>query len=138
MNKGLIYLVLMVLLNIPSQAKTECLYSSGGESSSSINASLTSFQKIVELVKNERLNFNSTQERRVEAVVSLFENSELAPVYDYIEDIKDGRGFTAGKIGFTTGTGDLLLVVKEYLKLNPSADPEWKKLLPSLQEKSDH
>ena len=32
--------------------------------------------------------------------------------YGYIEDIGDGRGYTAGIIGFTTGIGDLPDVVK--------------------------
>lgn len=37
--------------------------------------------------------------------------------YSYIEDIDDGRGYTAGLVGFTSRTGDLLKVVKEYKKL---------------------
>lgn len=32
--------------------------------------------------------------------------------YGYIEDIGDGRGYTAGIIGFTTGIGDLPDVVE--------------------------
>ena len=83
------------------------------------------------------INFSAIQERRVEAVVSLFENAVLNPVYEYIKDIKDGRGFTAGKVGFTTGTGDLLAVVKEYLKINPNADSKWFKLLPILIERAE-
>lgn len=45
--------------------------------------------------------------------VSSAENSTLdyKEQYSYIEDIGDGRGYTAGIIGFTSGTGDLLLVV---------------------------
>lgn len=35
--------------------------------------------------------------------------------YGYIEDIGDGRGYTAGLIGFTSATGDLLEVVKRYV-----------------------
>lgn len=39
--------------------------------------------------------------------------------YSYIEDIGDGRGYTAGIIGFTSGTGDLAQVVAMYVKLKP-------------------
>nr|WP_318767307.1 chitosanase [Lactiplantibacillus carotarum] len=41
------------------------------------------------------------------ALVSSAENSSLdyRQQYRYIEDIHDGRGYTAGIIGFTSGTG---------------------------------
>lgn len=47
-------------------------------------------------------------------LVSSAENSSLdwRAQYAYIEDIGDGRGYTAGIIGFTTGTGDLLELVR--------------------------
>lgn len=55
------------------------------------------------------------------ALVASAENSSLdyQKQYRYIEDIKDGRGYTAGIIGFTTGTGDLLKVVQHYQRLVP-------------------
>ncbi len=55
------------------------------------------------------------------AIVSSAENSTLNynDNYAYIEDIGDGRGYTAGIIGFTTGTGDLIEVVKKYIALKP-------------------
>ena len=34
--------------------------------------------------------------------------------YKYIEDIDDGRGYTAGIIGFCSGTGDMLELVQLY------------------------
>jgi len=34
--------------------------------------------------------------------------------YAYIERLDDGRGYTAGRAGFTTATGDLLEVVERY------------------------
>ncbi|MCS4277144.1 chitosanase [Mycetocola sp. BIGb0189] len=54
-------------------------------------------------------------------LVSSAENSTLdwKDQYGYIEDIEDGRGFTAGIIGFTTGTGDLLEVVRAYTRTVP-------------------
>lgn len=47
-------------------------------------------------------------------MVSAFENATTEVQYDYIEDIHDGRGYTAGKAGFTTATGDLWEVVRIY------------------------
>ena len=43
-------------------------------------------------------------------LVSSAENSSLdwRAQYSYIEDIQDGRGYTAGIIGFCSGTGDML------------------------------
>lgn len=34
--------------------------------------------------------------------------------YDYVENIDDGRGYTCGRAGFTTATGDAYVVVKKY------------------------
>lgn len=52
-------------------------------------------------------------------IVSTFENSTTTIQYDFIKDINDGRGYTAGRAGFTSGTGDMLEVVKEYNTLRP-------------------
>ena len=53
-------------------------------------------------------------------LVSSAENSSLdwKAQYGYIEDIKDGRGYTAGIIGFCSGTGDMLALVQHYSKLD--------------------
>src|SRR5438132_3036639 len=59
------------------------------------------------------------QKRRAEALTSLFENSTLTPQYDYIEALGDGRGYTAGRAGFTSATGDMLDVVKRYTRVVP-------------------
>lgn len=52
--------------------------------------------------------------RKFFALVSSAENSDTdySLQYGYIEDIGDGRGYTAGIIGFTTGIGDLPDVVE--------------------------
>nr|WSW65951.1 chitosanase [Streptomyces sp. NBC_00995] len=49
-------------------------------------------------------------------LVSSAENSTLdwKGQYGYIEDIGDGRGYTAGIIGFCSGTGDMLGLVELY------------------------
>ena len=56
------------------------------------------------------------------ALVSSAENSSLDynAQYSYIEDIGDGRGYTGGIIGFTSGTGDMLDVVNRYTELKPN------------------
>ncbi|MDX3850852.1 chitosanase [Streptomyces sp. AK02-01A] len=54
-------------------------------------------------------------------LVSSAENSSLnwRAQYRYIEDIGDGRGYTAGIVGFCTGCGDLLQVVQRYTDTRP-------------------
>lgn len=55
-------------------------------------------------------------------LVSSAENSSLdwKAQYGYIEDIDDGRGYTGGIIGFTSGTGDMLQLVQNYTREHPS------------------
>ncbi|WP_411104545.1 chitosanase [Streptomyces sp. cmx-4-9] len=54
-------------------------------------------------------------------LVSSAENSSLdwKAQYKYIEDIDDGRGYTAGIIGFCSGTGDMLDLVEHYTRAKP-------------------
>ncbi|MFD3870594.1 chitosanase [Streptomyces sp. NPDC058623] len=54
-------------------------------------------------------------------IVSSAENSSLdwKAQYKYIEDIGDGRGYTAGIIGFCSGTGDMLDLVEYYTQVKP-------------------
>jgi chitosanase len=54
-------------------------------------------------------------------LVSSAENSSLdwKAQYGYIEDIGDGRGYTAGIIGFCSGTGDMLELVQLYTDRKP-------------------
>ncbi|MEU7912426.1 chitosanase [Microbispora bryophytorum] len=54
-------------------------------------------------------------------LVSSAENSSLdwKAQYEYIEDIDDGRGYTAGIIGFCSGTGDMLDLVELYTARRP-------------------
>ncbi len=67
-------------------------------------------------------------------LVSSAENSSTnwRKQFVYIEDIKDGRGYTAGIIGFTTGTGDLLEIVESYSKEFPSNG--LRKYIPALKK----
>ncbi|MFF4101793.1 chitosanase [Streptomyces sp. NPDC001903] len=54
-------------------------------------------------------------------IVSSAENSSLdwKAQYKYIEDIGDERGYTAGIIGFCSGTGDMLDLVEYYTDVKP-------------------
>jgi chitosanase len=54
-------------------------------------------------------------------IVSSAENSSLdwRAQYSYIQDIGDGRGYTAGFIGFCSGTGDMLALVESYDSRKP-------------------
>jgi chitosanase len=66
-------------------------------------------------------------------LVSSAENSTLdwTAQYKYIEDIGDGRGYTAGIIGFCSGTGDMLELVEAYVAKKP--DDVLAKYLPALR-----
>ncbi|MER5362058.1 chitosanase, partial [Streptomyces sp. NPDC002785] len=66
-------------------------------------------------------------------LVSSAENSSLdwKAQYKYIEDIGDGRGYTAGIIGFCSGTGDMLKVVERYAAARPGNPLE--RFLPALR-----
>jgi chitosanase len=66
-------------------------------------------------------------------LVSSAENSSLnwRAQFAYIEDIGDGRGYTAGIIGFCSGTGDMLQLVQLYTQR--SANNILAKYLPALR-----
>jgi chitosanase len=59
------------------------------------------------------------QRRRVDALISQFENSTSVIQYCYVKALRDGRGYTAGRAGFTTATGDLLEVAERYTRAVP-------------------
>lgn len=57
-------------------------------------------------------------------LTSTAENSTLdwTTAYDYIEDIDDDRGYTAGLVGFTSATGDMLQLIQQYAVEKPSGN----------------
>ncbi|MEU6846087.1 chitosanase [Streptomyces sp. NPDC046716] len=67
-------------------------------------------------------------------LVSSAENSSLdwKAQYEYIEDIGDGRGYTAGIIGFCSGTHDMLDLVELYAERKPGN--VLAKYLPALRD----
>ena len=79
----------------------------------------------------ERDDLSKPQLReRTGQIISTFENSTTTIQYGYAEDIDDGRGVTAGRAGFTSGTGDLEMVVSRYSQLAPGNSVQ--QYLPSL------
>ena len=65
------------------------------------------------------LTVDAVRKQRAAQITSTFENSTLELQYDYVENIGDGRGLTAGRAGFTSATGDLLLLIRRYAELRP-------------------
>ncbi|MEU3660127.1 chitosanase [Streptomyces sp. NPDC032940] len=67
-------------------------------------------------------------------LVASAENSSLdwKAQYAYLEDIGDGRGYTGGIIGFCSGTGDMLDLVRLYTDRRP--DNVLARHLPALRE----
>jgi len=67
-------------------------------------------------------------------IVSSAENSSLdwRAQYAYIQDIHDGRGYTAGIIGFCSGTSDMLELVETYTQKYPNNGLA--KFLPALRK----
>ncbi|MFI5889180.1 chitosanase [Actinoplanes sp. NPDC051513] len=62
--------------------------------------------------------------RKKEAALELVSSAENSTLtwrneYGYIEDLGDGRGYTAGIVGFCSGTSDMLEVVTEYTRRKP-------------------
>ncbi len=58
---------------------------------------------------------------KAQALVSLGENDNPTPSqnYSFCSNIKDGRGYTIGKVGFCTGTGDFVIVAACYNDAKP-------------------
>ncbi len=65
-------------------------------------------------------------------LISQFENSTSKIQYCYIEALDDGRGYTTGRAGFTSATGDLLEVAERYTKV--AGENPLSSLLPRLRE----
>lgn len=67
-------------------------------------------------------------------ILASAENSTLRwrETYGSIEDLGDGEGYTAGVVGFCTGTHDLLTLVERYTRKHP--DNGLAAYLPALRE----
>ena len=60
------------------------------------------------------------KKKLAEKLISYFENSTTVLQYEYAKNIQDNRGFTCGRAGFTTGTGDALKVIEVYTQKVPA------------------
>jgi chitosanase len=81
------------------------------------------------------MKLDARQKLTAERLTAFFENSTIDFQYDYVENLDDGRGFTAGRIGFTTGTSDALVVVKKYTEVVPKNGLA--KYIPELERLED-
>lgn len=66
------------------------------------------------------------------SLIAIAENSQTTPVFDYAENINDGRGITFGIIGFTTGTFDGNEWLHQYTSINPAN--RLAKYIPAMDE----
>ncbi len=84
-----------------------------------VGLAITAFAGDVTHAGREPFGLDARQRHVADQILSVFENSTTTIRYDYIEDIGDGRGYTAGRAGFCTACGDLLDVVRQYTAADP-------------------
>jgi chitosanase len=78
----------------------------------------------------------TTDQRRVaDELVNVFEYSSPAARYDSCTDLGDGRGFTCGKVGFTTSSSEVRDIISSYVNQVP--DSPLARYLPRLRQLAD-
>jgi chitosanase len=77
------------------------------------------------------LTTDPARKLRAAQITSSYENSTTELQYGFADNIGDGRGITAGRAGFTSGTHDLLLFVQRYTEVRP--DNPLAPYLPALE-----
>jgi hypothetical protein len=65
------------------------------------------------------VGLNAAEKKLAEQLTSVWENDSVTVDYAYSEDIMDMRGFTNGRAGFCTGTGDAIVVIACYDSVKP-------------------
>ena len=64
----------------------------------------------------------TTEQRRIaDQLVNVFEYGDTGPRYDEVSDLHDGRGYTCGRIGFTTSSSEVRDLVQTYLAMVPGS-----------------
>ena len=85
------------------------------------------FRFNVELDKpddHSMLKITEQQHQIIDQIVSIFENNTSEIQYGYAEHNEtDQHGITAGRAGFTSATGDMLMVVERYMDAKPDNNP---------------
>jgi len=71
------------------------------------------------LAERQPPSLTADQKRRAEQLTSLFENDTLDLQYGYCTALGDGRGYTAGRAGFTTCTDEVYTVARIYTERRP-------------------
>lgn len=74
----------------------------------------------------------SLAKRKAELLTSIWENGTTILQYGYCQNINDGRGYTSGRAGFCSGTGDAILVAQCVAAANP--DAAMAKYIPALTQ----
>ena len=78
------------------------------------------------------LNFTKIQRHVTNQIISIFENSTTTIQYGYAEVVRDDKehGITAGRLGFTSATGDMRDFIENYYHQKPLSKylPELKRL----------
>lgn len=59
------------------------------------------------------------QKQKIDMLVSMGENDNTIINYGYAQNLGDDRGYTVGKVGFCTGTGDFIIVAQCYNMAEP-------------------
>jgi chitosanase len=77
------------------------------------------------------------QKHKAEMLTSIWENSTTVLQYPYCQNIKDGRGYTSGRAGFCSGTGDAIQVVECFDAAFGNANNPMAKYMPALVTLND-
>jgi chitosanase len=70
-------------------------------------------------------------------LTSIWENSTTVLQYPYCQNIHDGRGYTSGRAGFCSGTGDAIQVVQCFDTAFGTANNPMAKYMPALTTIND-
>jgi len=87
------------------------------------------------IADKDEVNFTIAQHLRANKIISIFENGTPNLQYDYIEHIDDQHGYTAGIVGYTSATGDMLEVIEKYTQIK--SNNILRKYIPELERLND-
>ncbi|KAJ3122129.1 hypothetical protein HK098_003108 [Nowakowskiella sp. JEL0407] len=84
------------------------------------------------LLNSAASQLTTCQKSIVQQLTNVYENSRFPFAFDYCSNIKDGRGYTSGMVGFTTATHDAIQVIDIY-RASSSNATEFDALYPTIQ-----